>query len=252
MADRHYDAIVIGGGLLGSAVAYALSRNKKNSALLIDAREKGHEQGSSHGHSRIIRTVASESEQFGVMARESFRRMQKMNRPDRFVAGPVDALFMSFVASEEFMEMARKNDKPILNAADIFDRWGFQLPDAGVGIVDGFSGILDPSALLDIFYEEIGEENILWQTAVTTNIVSWYSLPDVGFLRTRRCQTTPWAKGQQVIPTTRRAASRSWLEKNDSPSPHFSLSAAVAYRQGKVNRLSPPLTARTVRLKKFA
>jgi glycine/D-amino acid oxidase-like deaminating enzyme len=37
-----------------------------------------------------------------------------------------------------------------------------------VGIVDGFSGILDPSALLDIFYEEIGEENILWQTAVTS------------------------------------------------------------------------------------
>jgi|HubBroStandDraft_1064217.scaffolds.fasta_scaffold114447_1 hypothetical protein len=102
------------------------------------------------------------------MARESFRRMQEMNRPGRFVAGPVDALFMSFVASDDFKEMARKNDKPILNAGEIFDRWGVQLPDAGVGIVDGFSGILDPSALLDIFYEEIGEENILWQTAVTS------------------------------------------------------------------------------------
>jgi glycine/D-amino acid oxidase-like deaminating enzyme len=45
MADRHYDEIVIGGGLLGSAVAYALSRNKKNSALLIDAREKGTPRG---------------------------------------------------------------------------------------------------------------------------------------------------------------------------------------------------------------
>jgi sarcosine oxidase len=168
MADRHYDEIVIGGGLLGSAVAYALSRNKKNSALLIDAREKGHAQGSSHGHSRIVRTVASESPQFGVMARESFRRMQEMNRPGRFVAGPVDALFMSFAASDDFKEMARKNNKPILNASEIFEGWGIQLPDAGVGIVDDLSGILDPAALLDIFHEEIGAENILWQTAVAS------------------------------------------------------------------------------------
>jgi sarcosine oxidase len=168
MADRRYDAIVIGGGLLGSAVAYALSQNKKNSALLIDSREKGHAEGSSHGHSRIVRTVASESPHFGAMAKESFRRMQEMNRPDRFVAGPVDALFMSFAASDAFKVLARKNNKPTLGAREIFDRWGIQLPEAGVGIVDEFSGILDPAALLDIFYHEIGAGNILWQTAVSS------------------------------------------------------------------------------------
>jgi sarcosine oxidase len=168
MADRQYDAIVIGGGLLGSAVAYALSRNKRNSALLIDARGKGHSDGSSHGHSRIIRTVASESPHFGAMARESFQRMQKMNRPGQFVAGPVDALFMSFVASNEFKEMARRNNKPILSDRAILEKWGIQLPETGVGIVDDFSGILDPAALLDIFYDEIGAGNILWETAVAS------------------------------------------------------------------------------------
>jgi hypothetical protein len=168
MADRHHDAIVIGGGLLGTAVAYALSLDNKNSALLIDAREKGHAEGSSHGHSRIVRTVASESPHFGAMAKESFRRMQEMNRPDRFVAGPVDALFMSFAASDAFKELARENNEPILGAREIFDRWGIQLPETGMGIVDKLSGILDPAALLEIFYEEIGVENILWQTAVTS------------------------------------------------------------------------------------
>src|SRR5580692_5641888 len=118
MADRHYDEIVIGGGLLGSAVAYALSRNKKNSALLIDAREKGHAQGSSHGHSRIVRTVASESPQFGVMARESFRRMQEMNRPGRFVAGPVDALFMSFVAGSGYKCLYFRSPRKQCHRAD--------------------------------------------------------------------------------------------------------------------------------------
>lgn len=170
MADRYCDAIVIGGGLLGSATAYALSQNK-NSVLLIDSRSKGHAEGSSHGRSRIIRTVASESTQFAAMAKESFARMQAMNRPDRFVAGPVDALFISFSESEAFQELARQNGGPALAAREIFARWGIQLSGAGVGTVDQLSGILDPAALLDTFHEAIGALNILWQTPVA----SWHS-----------------------------------------------------------------------------
>src|SRR5215469_8025699 len=148
MPDRRYDSIVIGGGLLGGATAYALSRNKKNSTLVVDARIKGHVEGSSHGHSRIVRTVASESEQFGEMADESFRRMQEMNRPNRFVAGPVDALFMSFEESDRFAELAQRNGSRVLHDSEIFENWGIRLPKFGVGIEDQrSSGILDPAAL---------------------------------------------------------------------------------------------------------
>ena len=168
---RGYDAIVVGGGLLGAATAYALSRNKKNSVLLIEAREKGHADGSSHGHSRIIRTVASESAQFGAMAKESFERMQELNRPDRFVAGPVDALFMSFTESPAFKTLAAQNSEPVLGADEIFERWGIHLPRSGVGTVDKLSGILDPATLLDIFYEEVGDANIRWRIPVN----SWHA-----------------------------------------------------------------------------
>jgi sarcosine oxidase len=167
MAHRQYDAIVIGGGLLGSATAYALARSK-NSVLLLDSRAKGHAEGSSHGHSRIVRTVASESQQFGAMAEESFRRMQEMNSPRRFVARPVEALFMSFGETDAFKELARQNHQRPLNSQEIFETWGIQLPEAGVGTVDRLSGIVDPAALLDIFYDEIGAENIRWQTPVTS------------------------------------------------------------------------------------
>lgn len=50
------DVIVIGAGLTGSAAAWALSRHGR-SVLVLEARTPGHADGSSHGSSRIFRTV---------------------------------------------------------------------------------------------------------------------------------------------------------------------------------------------------
>lgn len=49
-----YDAIVIGLGAMGSAAAYHLA-NRGQRVLGLDAFEEGHDQGSSHGHHRLIR-----------------------------------------------------------------------------------------------------------------------------------------------------------------------------------------------------
>ena len=50
----HYDAIVIGCGGMGSAALRALALEGKR-VLGIEQLEPGHDRGSSHGHSRIIR-----------------------------------------------------------------------------------------------------------------------------------------------------------------------------------------------------
>ncbi|HWQ15988.1 MAG TPA: N-methyl-L-tryptophan oxidase [Roseiflexaceae bacterium] len=50
----HYDAIVIGGGVAGCAAAYHLARGGRRT-LLLEQYAIGHANGSSHGHSRIIR-----------------------------------------------------------------------------------------------------------------------------------------------------------------------------------------------------
>lgn len=51
---KQFDFVVVGAGAMGSATAYHLAK-KGQSVLLIEQFELGHENGSSHGNSRIFR-----------------------------------------------------------------------------------------------------------------------------------------------------------------------------------------------------
>ena len=50
----HYDVIVVGGGVMGCATAYHLAKRGRH-VLLLEQFAIGHDRGSSHGPSRIIR-----------------------------------------------------------------------------------------------------------------------------------------------------------------------------------------------------
>lgn len=58
--DNMADVIVIGGGIVGAATAYALTQDGLD-VLLIDQYEAGHTNGSSHGDGRIVRFNYSEA-----------------------------------------------------------------------------------------------------------------------------------------------------------------------------------------------
>src|SRR5258707_1363925 len=53
-SSNHYDVIVLGMGVMGSATAYHLAR-AGNHVLALEQFELDHRMGSSHGESRIIR-----------------------------------------------------------------------------------------------------------------------------------------------------------------------------------------------------
>lgn len=59
---KHYEAIVIGCGGLGSAALYWLSRELGSSVLGIEQFTLGHTRGASQDHSRIIRLAQHQSE----------------------------------------------------------------------------------------------------------------------------------------------------------------------------------------------
>lgn len=67
---RHYDAIVIGAGAMGSGAAYHLSK-RGLSTLLLEQFALDHRLGSSYGHSRIIR-YSYDSPQYVDLMRDTY------------------------------------------------------------------------------------------------------------------------------------------------------------------------------------
>ena len=70
MSDRTADVIIVGGGVMGCAAAYHLARDGRR-ALLLEQLAIGHDLGSSHGPSRIIR-LAYDSRDYVELARASY------------------------------------------------------------------------------------------------------------------------------------------------------------------------------------
>ncbi len=67
----NYDTIVLGGGIMGSATAYYLAKAGER-VLLLEQFEFGHNKGSSHGDSRIIRYSYNEP-RYIALARDAYR-----------------------------------------------------------------------------------------------------------------------------------------------------------------------------------
>ena len=72
------DCIVIGAGIVGAAAARSLAEAGA-SVLLLEAFERGHDRGSSHGATRILRHGYPEADYVGVTiaAREVWRRLER-------------------------------------------------------------------------------------------------------------------------------------------------------------------------------
>ena len=162
-----FDAIVIGLGAHGSATALALARRGLR-VLGIEAGERGHELGSSGGHSRMIRRAYFEDPGYLPLLSAAWDRWESLGAAvgeplvevtGGLYAGPADSeVFRGSVASARDQGLAHE----VLDAAEIRRRWPvFTVQDEVGGLYDPGAGMIRPDRAIEAqlrLAEEAGAE----------------------------------------------------------------------------------------------
>src|SRR3954467_3052552 len=74
-----FDVIVLGGGGMGSAGAYELARRGRR-VLALEQFPLVHARGSSHGHTRIIRTAYAEHPGYVPLVKRAFEKWYELEQ----------------------------------------------------------------------------------------------------------------------------------------------------------------------------
>jgi sarcosine oxidase len=134
------EVAVVGAGIMGSATAYALAR-QGHDVLLVEQFHIGHELGSSHGRSRIVRLAYPEVE-FVELAKEAFvgwRELEQESGQELLeLNGLLELVEDSGKSSRDALEAAGA-EYELLDAAGARSRWP-------VGIPDGWTALFQPEA----------------------------------------------------------------------------------------------------------
>ena len=134
------EVVVVGAGIMGSATAYALAREGRDVVLLEQFRV-GHERGSSHGRSRIVRLAYPEVE-FVELAREAFvswRELEQEAGQELLeLNGLLELVESSAQSSADALAVAGA-EYELLDADAARSRWP-------VGVPDGWTALFQPEA----------------------------------------------------------------------------------------------------------
>jgi sarcosine oxidase len=143
-----YDVIVLGAGGVGSAALAELARRGVR-AVGIDRFDPPHDQGSSHGQSRVIRQAYFEHPNYVPLLKESYRLWRELeaatgqklfHEVGLLEVGPADGVVVPGV-----LRAAAEHDLAVerVSAAEIEHRWpGLQVSDDLVGVIEQNAGYL--------------------------------------------------------------------------------------------------------------
>ena len=134
------DVVVVGAGIMGSATARALAGAGRE-VLLVEQFRVGHEHGSSHGRSRIVRLAYPEVE-FVELAQESFAGWRELEEESGHTLlelnGLLELVESSGQSSQDALEAAGA-EYELLDAARARRRWP-------VGVPEGWTALFQPEA----------------------------------------------------------------------------------------------------------
>jgi sarcosine oxidase len=145
----HYDVCIIGLGAMGSATAWSLSTSGA-SVVGLDQFSLGHDKGSSHGETRIIRSVYFEGSVYTPLVRAAYaawdRIHQQHGRQFLLITGGLDISLRQDSVYEAALTAARSGGFPhdVLDQADLARRFPMlDLPSNARAVWSPDSGLLD-------------------------------------------------------------------------------------------------------------
>lgn len=150
--SRVHDVAVLGLGGMGSAVAAHLAK-RGLSVVGIEQFEPGHDQGSSHGLSRIIRLAYFEHPAYVPLLRRAFTLWRELEEESGsgvhllHVTGGLDVGVPGSRVFEGSSESCRVHGlrHEVLTARQVNERFpGFQLPDGFMAVFQPDGGFLEP------------------------------------------------------------------------------------------------------------
>ncbi|MBA1157733.1 N-methyl-L-tryptophan oxidase [Microvirga mediterraneensis] len=152
-----FDVAVIGLGAMGSAALFDLARRGQR-VIGIEQFEPGHDKGSSHGESRIIRLSYFEHPSYVPLARralEKWRELEDLTGETILtVTGVLEAGYPGCEVVEGSLEASRLHelDHEVLSAAEINRRFpAFEVPSHWTGLYQPDGGFLRPELAIRQF-----------------------------------------------------------------------------------------------------
>ncbi len=143
-----FDVIVLGLGGMGSATAFELARRGQR-VLGLEQYSLGHDRGSSHGHTRIIRKAYFEHVDYVPLLERAYERWRELEAISGRQLMTLNGVLNIGLPTSEIIagvkQAAALHQLPVehLNAAEIRNRWPqFQLDEQMVAVFESAAGFL--------------------------------------------------------------------------------------------------------------
>lgn len=154
---QRHDAIVIGMGVMGAAAAYSLTRRGAR-VLGLEQFHIAHDQGSSHGRTRICRRAYFEHPQYVPLATRAYGLWDALgaaagetvfDRCGLILSGPPDGIVVSGV---KLASVAHSLDIQSFSASDAAQRFGgFAFPASHEVLYEADAGVLHAERCVEAF-----------------------------------------------------------------------------------------------------
>lgn len=156
---KHYDAIVLGVGAMGSAACYELAKRGKR-VLGLEQFSIPHDQGSSHGMTRIIRLAYYEHPSYVNLLRRAYELWYDLegvvNDKLFYKTGSIDAGPQDSWVFQGSWRSCREHDLPhqVLTGAELHRRFpGYNLPNSTMAVLQPDGGFLAPEKCIVAFVQ---------------------------------------------------------------------------------------------------